>query len=99
MSKTYTTIQGDTWDMIAYKTLGAEHYMKQLIEANPQYLEVFAFASGVEITIPDISDEEDQSLLPIWRTDDLDDDVDEDDLYDPDWTDIDEDSGDDQEDE
>ena len=97
--KTYTTVQGDTWDLIAYKIFGAERYMQQLIEANPDLIDVFYFSAGVVITIPEISEEEDQSLLPIWRTDDLDDDVDEDDLYDPEWTDIDEDSGDDEDDE
>ena len=91
----YTTVQGDT----SYKLFGAEHYMQQLIEANPDLIDVFYFSAGVVITIPEISEEEDQSLLPIWRTDDLDDDVDEDDLYDPEWTDIDEDSGDDEDDE
>jgi phage tail protein X len=97
--KTYTTVQGDTWDLIAYKIFGAEHYMQQLIEANPDLIDIFYFSAGVVITIPEISEEEDQSLLPIWRTDDLDDDIDEDDLYDPEWTDIDEDSGDDEDDE
>ena len=34
MASTYTTIQGDTWDLIAYKLYGEEKYMKNLIEAN-----------------------------------------------------------------
>ena len=41
--KTYTTVQGDTWDLIAYKILGAEHYMQQLIEANPDLIDIFYF--------------------------------------------------------
>jgi phage tail protein X len=100
MARTYTTIQGDTWDLIAYKTLGAEHYMKEFIEANPQYIHVFSFSAGVVLTIPEITEEEDESLLPVWRTGAFDSDgADEDDLYDPEWPDIDEESGDDEEDE
>lgn len=100
MARTYTTIQGDTWDLIAYKTLGAEHYMKEFIEANPQYIHVFSFSAGVVLTIPEITEEEDESLLPVWRTGAFDSDgADEDDLYDPEWPDIDEASGDDEEDE
>ena len=34
MLGTYTTIQGDVWDLIAYKLYGDEKYMKNLIEAN-----------------------------------------------------------------
>ena len=37
MASTYTTIQGDTWDLIAYKLYGEEKYMKNLIEANEEY--------------------------------------------------------------
>ena len=103
MAKTYTTVQGDTWDNIAYKTLGAEHYMKEFIEANSQYTDVFSFSAGVVLTIPDVSEQEDESLLPVWRTGTFDDDgVDEDDLYDPEWPDVEDDddeSGDDEEDE
>ena len=31
MSKIYYTIQGDTWDKIAWQELGDEKYMKELI--------------------------------------------------------------------
>ena len=31
MASTYTTIQGDTWDLIAYKLYGEEKYMKNLV--------------------------------------------------------------------
>ena len=36
MPDTYTSIQGDTWDMIAYKVYGKESAMVQLMEANSE---------------------------------------------------------------
>lgn len=68
MSSIYTTIQGDTWDGIAYKLYGDEKYMKNLIEANWLYTDVLVFSAGVELTVPEITEEEkDNDNLPIWR--------------------------------
>lgn len=65
---TYTTIQGDTWDGIAYKLYGDEKCMKNLIEANWLYTDVLVFSAGVELTVPEITEEEkDDDNLPIWR--------------------------------
>ena len=33
----YTTIAGDMWDGIAYKTLGDEAYTDKLMKQNPEY--------------------------------------------------------------
>ena len=67
MSKTYTTIQGDTWDLIAYKLYGSEKYMKNLIEANWPLLEVLVFSSGTVINVPDIPEDSDEDA-PFWRS-------------------------------
>nr|WP_325300165.1 tail protein X [uncultured Dysosmobacter sp.] len=80
MSRIYTTIQGDTWDSIAFKLFGSEKYMKDLIEANWPLLEVLVFSSGTEITVPDIPDEIDADL-PFWRTEDADEEDEEIDDY------------------
>lgn len=66
MSKTYTTIQGDTWDLIAYKLYGSEKYMKNLIEANWPLLEILVFSSGTVINVPDIPEDSDEDA-PFWR--------------------------------
>lgn len=66
MAGFYTTEQGDTWDLIAYKLFGDESYMKDLIEENWDLADVLVFSSGTEISIPDL-DEEDDELLPPWR--------------------------------
>lgn len=63
----YTTIQGDTWDSIAYKLFGSEKYMKNLIEANRELLEVMIFSSGTIINVPEIPREEMEDA-PIWRS-------------------------------
>lgn len=65
--KTYTTVQGDCWDVIAYKVLGNENYMSQLIEANKQHREVFVFPAGVVLTIPEIVEDTVDKTVPPWR--------------------------------
>ena len=57
MSKTYTTIQGDMWDSIAFSKLGSEAYTDRLMNLNPQYL-VLKLPDLVE----DVSD-----TLPPWK--------------------------------
>ncbi|MCD8348804.1 MAG: tail protein X [Lachnospiraceae bacterium] len=72
MASTYTTVQGDTWDLMAYKLYGDEKYMKNLAEANWPLLDVLIFAGGVEITVPDLPEEVDTDA-PFWREDDTED--------------------------
>ena len=64
---TYTTKQGDQFDYIAWKVLGSCNYVETLINANRQYLDTFIFSAGVELTIPDIEEEQKVSVLPPWR--------------------------------
>lgn len=66
MPDTYTSIQGDTWDMIAYKVYGEESAMVQLIEANSDLANIAIFPSGVQITCPTIAPEA-SHILPPWR--------------------------------
>ena len=69
---TYETIQGDTWDLIAYKLFGDEKYMENLIVANWELLDILVFSSGTVINVPELPDESD-SDLPFWRQEDDDD--------------------------
>jgi len=64
--KTYTTIQGDMWDSIAYKVYGHERYMSTLLEANQQYNDLTVFPAGITITCPDVGITS-ASTLPPWR--------------------------------
>lgn len=68
MPNTYSTVQGDTWDGIAYKLLGSEGYMHRLIALNPDYAHLVVFPSGVLLNVPEISKpERDRSNLPPWK--------------------------------
>ncbi len=55
--RTYTTIQGDLWDTIAYKLYGNENNMTELLHANPQYLGISIFSAGIILRIPEIKEE------------------------------------------
>jgi phage tail protein X len=68
MASTYRTVQGDTWDIISKKQYGSENYVDALIAANwAQRLKVF-FPAGIELTIPEITVEEQASQnLPPWK--------------------------------
>lgn len=68
MSGTYTTIQGDMWDAIAFKAMGSEDYTGALMAANRAYLEYYTFPAGVKITVPDVAASALNSLPPWKRT-------------------------------
>lgn len=62
----YSTIQGDTWDVIALKTLGSEMYMSRIIERNIEQADTIVFPAGVKLIIPDVEPEA-SVLLPPWK--------------------------------
>lgn len=66
---TYTTTQGDTWDLIAYDLYGAEKYMKLLIEANLPLSDTLVFSAGTVINVPDLP-EDSKDDLPFWHSGD-----------------------------
>lgn len=65
----YTTIQGDTWDIISLSQYGTEYMAHELMAANPQYLDVVMFESGVVLELPDIDTDfgYTESLIAPWR--------------------------------
>lgn len=62
----YTTIAGDMWDGIAYKTLGDEAYTDRLMKLNPQYRRTFIFPAGITLTVPE-PETRVTSDLPPWK--------------------------------
>ena len=66
MAQTYTTIQGDTWDLISWKLYGEEKYMRYLIEANRPYIDTLIFSAGTKLIVPDLPEEMDENI-PFWR--------------------------------
>ena len=50
--KTYTTRQGDMWDIIALRVYGKEKYLSFLLKANPRYINVYIFDAGTVLNCP-----------------------------------------------
>lgn len=66
---TYTTVSGDTWDIVAYKMYGTgkEVLADRIMAANQRLLDYFIFPAGVELRIPEIEQEELDGMPP-WMT-------------------------------
>ena len=64
--KTYRTVQGDTFDGIAWRLWDREHLAHHLVEANPAHADVLVFDPGVAIVIPDIKPDTTVEDLPPW---------------------------------
>lgn len=62
----YTTMQGDTFDMLALDAYNNEFQATDLIEANPQYADVLVFDAGVQLWIPKLESTPPESLPP-WK--------------------------------
>lgn len=54
-ANTYTTVQGDTWDSIAYRLWGEERHMDSILACNPEYSDVLVFPAGMSLCLPDTS--------------------------------------------
>lgn len=65
--KKYTTISGDTFDLIAHKALGSTRYTELLINENRAHVATVIFKAGVVLTLPTIIKEERAAKLPPWR--------------------------------
>lgn len=67
--KTYRTVQGDTWDLIAlkfYPKIGGEKLMDVLLEHNSEHIKTVIFPANVILNIPDV-DIPVISSLPAWK--------------------------------
>jgi len=65
----YTTIQGDTWDGIAFRLWGREHLMSALMQANPDHADVLMFPAGVVLNVPEVNPDafvQPVTELPLW---------------------------------
>lgn len=63
---TYTTVQGDMWDSIAYYEMGSRTYTQKLRYANPEYVDYYIFPSGIVLTLPEEETYVNENLPP-WR--------------------------------
>lgn len=62
----YTTMQGDTFDMLALDVYNDEFQSVRIIRANPQYAGVLVFEAGVVLTIPAPEAKRNETLPP-WK--------------------------------
>lgn len=63
---TYTTQQGDLWDIISYNVYGDEGYIGLLIQANPAHARTTVFGANITLTVPDIPAAAVSENLPPW---------------------------------
>ena len=56
-ASTYTTIQGDMWDAIAYRLWGNEGLFHLLMVANPRHRDLVVFPAGIVLAVPDVTPE------------------------------------------
>ena len=68
MPDTYVTVQGDTFDIIAYKVWQNEKLMHTLIEANPDHRTIVVFGAGETLTLPAIETPVDKGPVPPWQS-------------------------------
>lgn len=68
MTETYTTMQGDAWDAIAFRVYGDENMTGWLMQNNLPYLDVFVFDAGIVLQTPAVPEDAQNSNMPIWRS-------------------------------
>lgn len=64
---TYSTVQGDTWDIVSKKMYGTEFRTDVLMKANPDHADVIMFSSGEQLIVPEVDDVEQFESLPPWK--------------------------------
>lgn len=64
---TYTTVQGDMWDLISHKVYGTTRFTDVLISANSQYNKVLIFSAGIVLDVPEVEESVSSDHLPPWK--------------------------------
>lgn len=63
----YTTVPGDTFDVIAFKSYTDELLSSEIIAANPNYIDTIVFEEPVKLKIPVFDSADLPETLPPWR--------------------------------
>ena len=64
---TYTTVQGDMWDLISKSVYGSEFHTDILIKANTEHASTLIFSSGVVLKTPLVEVATQFADLPPWK--------------------------------
>ena len=59
--------EGEQWDEVAKRALGAERYMTDMLRANPGYRYYVTLPGGLELTVPEVESDTTPSNLPPWK--------------------------------
>ncbi len=67
--RNYTTVSGDTFDLIAHREMGSVFRIRELMEANPNHIDKVVFSGGITIKIPEIAPSQGSTIenIPPWR--------------------------------
>ena len=66
----YTTVQGDTFELIAWRELGDSTRMDEIIRLNRAHMETATFSAGEVLTLPDREEDAGDAKptgTPPWR--------------------------------
>lgn len=63
----HTTVEGDSFDLLALRYYSDEKLASHIIQANPEYCDVLIFDAGVVLEIPDVATVTLPETLPPWR--------------------------------
>lgn len=64
--RTYTTVQGDMWDSIAFTQLGDTAYTDRLMNLNRRYRMYYTFPAGIVLALPE-KERKISDTLPPWK--------------------------------
>ena len=67
MSNVYTTIEGDSFDLIALRFYRSDRLASVIMQANPDHMGTLIFEAGVKLSLPDLETETKPTTLPPWR--------------------------------
>lgn len=68
MATNYTTISGDTWDIVARNVYGLETMCSALMAANPDHVGTVIFPAGIVLDVPDMTTPtKAETTTPPWR--------------------------------
>ena len=67
---TYTTQEGDTFDLLALDMYDDEKMAHYIIQENPDYSDMIVFPGGVELQLPIISSDDLSDTVAPWRRSD-----------------------------
>lgn len=66
MAADYKTVQGDTFDIVAFRQFGDEHLCGAVARANPEEMDALIFQAGLTLRLPEIKKAPKKAPLPPW---------------------------------